>query len=624
MRCVFKTLTIHNFLSFGDATIDLKDKGYCAISGRNKNPSDRAFSNGAGKSTIINAIAYCLFGTTINGIKSNIENIHTQGGCFVSLEFDLDDSEYVITRYKNHQVYKTDLKIFCNGDDISGKSITESNNILASKLPDLSLDLLTSVILLGQGLPNSFTKNTPAGRKELLEKLTKSDFMIQDVKERINSRITFINNQIDKDNLELAKLTTKVESDERRKSSIGLELTNLENTSYDFLIEKASQEEAILQTRQIELNKIVIEEENKVEGFNQKLLELNNVKQDKKEKELKPLFTKLNEEQNKLFEIRHKIDSLSQEINRLDSVKDTCPTCGQKLLNITKIDTTSMKIEVENIKRDYGLQEALVQNLKKEYTQKEEDIDNYINEESKEIRKNLDECKQLLLKTRNDKTNVDNQLISVSRDLASYQVKKETSLTRINELNKELSDIISELSTLNDKILYTNKDIDSFKEHYDIVNKMNTLVKRDFRGYLLINILNYINAKAKEYCKFIFNTDDLSIELNGNNIDVIFSGKDFDLLSGGEKQKVDLIIQFAIRDMMSKYLDFNSNVLFLDEITDNLDSVGCEGLLNLISNSLNDVESLFIISHHVDELALPTDSEIIVEKNSEGISSIVS
>ena len=74
---------------------------------------------------------------------------------------------------------------------------------------------------------------------------------------------------------------------------------------------------------------------------------------------------------------------------------------------------------------------------------------------------------------------------------------------------------------------------------------------------------------------------------------------------------------------MCKYLGFTSNILFLDEITDNLDNVGCKGLMDLISTSLVDIESTFVISHHSDELVLPIDSEIIVEKNSNGISSIV-
>ena len=80
---------------------------------------------------------------------------------------------------------------------------------------------------------------------------------------------------------------------------------------------------------------------------------------------------------------------------------------------------------------------------------------------------------------------------------------------------------------------------------------MMTLVKRDFRGFLLSNIIDFIDSKAKEYSSIIFNTNELDFKLEGNNIDISFCNKMLESLSGGEKQKVNLIIQFAIRDMMS-------------------------------------------------------------------------
>jgi DNA repair exonuclease SbcCD ATPase subunit len=98
----------------------------------------------------------------------------------------------------------------------------------------------------------------------------------------------------------------------------------------------------------------------------------------------------------------------------------------------------------------------------------------------------------------------------------------------------------------------------------------------------------------------------------------------FDNLSGGEKQKVDLILQFAIRNMLTVYLNFNSNILVLDEITDFLDKKSCAAVLDLITQELNTIESVFIISHHASALALPIDSEMVIQKNELGISEIIS
>ena len=85
---------------------------------------------------------------------------------------------------------------------------------------------------------------------------------------------------------------------------------------------------------------------------------------------------------------------------------------------------------------------------------------------------------------------------------------------------------------------------------------------------------------------------------------------------------MDLIIQFSLRDMLCKYLDFSCNILVLDEITDNLDLVGCDRIIDMITTKLVDIESVYIISHRSSDLSIPYDSELTVVKNEQGISSI--
>ena len=75
--------------------------------------------------------------------------------------------------------------------------------------------------------------------------------------------------------------------------------------------------------------------------------------------------------------------------------------------------------------------------------------------------------------------------------------------------------------------------------------------------------------------------------------------------------------------MLTKYLNFSSNILVLDEVFDNLDSVGCQKVINLISRKSSDIESIIIITHHNQELDIPADREIVVVKNQNGISEII-
>ena len=157
----FESVTMHNFLSYGHSTIDLRNKNYCLVRGINKNPLDLASSNGSGKSSWSSAICWCLTGETVEGLHSNLKNIWIDEDlCYVTLLFSVDNVKFELTRFV---APKSDLKLKVNGVDKSGKGIRETSAILAGYLPDLTSQLLSSVIVLGQGLPGKFTNNTPSG-----------------------------------------------------------------------------------------------------------------------------------------------------------------------------------------------------------------------------------------------------------------------------------------------------------------------------------------------------------------------------------------------------------------------------------------------------------------------------
>ena len=170
-------------MSFGDATLDFNDDGFIQVSGRNENPADMATSNGSGKSSLWEGVIWCLTGDTIRGTKQ-VSNLFGEDGTYVQLDFVIDNKSYSILRSKDHKVYKTSLQIYVDGKDCSGKGIRDSEKLLAEYLPDITASLLGSVIILGQGLPQKFTNNTPSGRKEVLEKFDDCYAELTDINER--------------------------------------------------------------------------------------------------------------------------------------------------------------------------------------------------------------------------------------------------------------------------------------------------------------------------------------------------------------------------------------------------------------------------------------------------------
>lgn len=620
MNIVFKTLRMHNFLSFGDAEITLDDNGFVFVQGINENPEDNASSNGCGKSSLWEAISWVLTGDTIRGTK-DVVNIHGEDGTYVALSVIIDGKTFDLLRSKEHKEYKTNLLIYIDGKDSSGKGIRDSEKLLAQYIPDLTSSLLGSVIILGQGLPQKFSNNTPSGRKEVLEKLSKSDFMIEDLKSRISARKTYLATEIRKCEDELLSLqsTKKVYETqlEKAKSDLqSMESIDKYDTALAELTTKIDTYTALIDPIQPEIDKL-LNEQSEINGQYSELVTSQN-------NDLAAIDSKYATETKSLTESKTQLTAegyaLKKETESLESIKDVCPTCGQKLPNISKPDTTEKRAKMQelatSVREIMDKITAIEEKIKAEkttvalnYKVKQNQLGEQINQ--KKIR--ITELNSKLREYTNGKSSISDRINAIQSAKNQYATKKQG-------YEDTISDLTEKISKISDKMLYNNTR-DNLAEHSKIVDKFETIIKRDFRGYLLGNVINYIDSKAKEYSQYIFNTDKISFSLDGNNIDIVYDGKEYSSLSGGERQKIDIIVQFSIRDMLCKFLNFTSNILVLDEITDNLDAVGCQKVIDLITSKISDISSVYIISHHSD-LAIPYDRELTVVKSMNGISEI--
>lgn len=619
----FSKLHIHHFLSFDDAVIDLAQRGYCLISGVNKNPKDAARSNGSGKSTICNALSFALIGETISGLKSNLANIYFNDGCYVELEFSVDNIKYKLIRSKDDKSYGTNLKIYINDEDKSGKGIRESQAILDDLLPDITRELIGSVILLGQGLPDRFTANSPSGRKEVLEHLSKSDFMIQDLKRRLEERGSKLNNALRKEEDAEIKNNAEKQVYETYLDQTNQKLTVLSQVK-DFSSIILTKKELLSDLKKkFDDNELMLKEiEQKEKELNAKLLEQTNLKNER----LTSVYKQYVDYDKELSEAKWNWDrqkkTLEDEIKALKEIKDVCPTCGQKLPNVIKPDTHQKEVDLECVKNSLANTIQEIKENNESYEEVKRKIEAEFSSNTVSTKTALQEISGKRIQYSNTSTSVEinrlnGEIIALEKDRDSHDKEVKECESKI----KEYSDKLTVINTLSKEI--TDRKL-NLREHLDVISKMNTYIKRDFRGILLSNSIDYINKRAKEYASKIFNTDEVNFKLDGNNIDISFCNKDYENLSGGEKQRIDLITQFAIRDMLSKQVGFSSNILFLDEITDNLDKQSCDKVIDFITNEFKDIESMFIISHHSEIIDNLADTNIIVEKDILGISRLIS
>ena len=619
---IVKFLNIHleNFMSFESADVELDNNGFVQIIGKNNNKTDSSKSNGSGKSAIWEALNWCLTGETLRGSKDVVRH-DSEDGTIVSLEFEVDNCPYKLTRTKNHKKYKTNLFLIKNGEDISGKGIRDTEIILSNTLPELTPALINSIIILGQGLPMRFTNNTPSGRKEVLEKLSKSDFMIQDLKDRIAVR----KQELDDRYKEITTSITKKETEyDFEKILLGKAVAELESLNdIDGYISRKTELEAVL----VDLNNHIKTLQEKYNGhdaseeydivqefkfnlqkqLNDQLSDISNIYQSS-------IFDKRNE----LLLLTSDINGLRNKISQLENVVDVCPTCGQKLPDVHKIDTTDLHNELNTKSANADIISDTIKNLEEEFSskkkEKQAEFDDRLNGCNESL-KWLKGEKEVLSSEAVKKQRIENELDSINSFLNNIKVQTEQAKKNIEESKETLNKISEEINRY--KELKTDLEL-----RLSIQSKFDTVIKRDFRGILLQNCITYINTKAKEYCKKVFDTDLISFALDGNNISISYCGKEYESMSGGEKQKIDLIIQFAIRSMLCTYLNFSCNLLVLDELTDNIDSDGCKKVIDFISDVAADVDSVYLISHHAD-LELPFDKILNVVKDERGISSVL-
>ena len=611
----FESISLKNFMSFKEAYVNLNRNGYILVEGINNNVEDSAKSNGSGKSSLFSGICWCLTGETISGAKE-VSNIYLKGKTEVQVKFTFDSHSYTITRTRN----PSNLFIEVDGVDKSGKGIRDTQKILEEYLPQVTSSLINSVIILGQGLPQRFTNNTPSGRKEILEKLSNSDFMITDIKEKLSVRKSTLEDSRNSTNNNISELQGSIST-----------LNTLLNMYINNLNDLSSSGDYELQIDKINLNIQKLKED--IESYetakseaetllnncvlsNEKLSSEYKLEQSK----LKLIDTKELEEE--ITSVNFDIKTTSNKISEIDSISDVCPMCGQKLHGVVKPDSTSLKENLAVLKERYSeLQESLNESNKYNI-ELQNSLDLEYADRQKELSTSIEALQADIINYNNSLTTNNSMLVSESENLAKLQTKLNELENTKQHLKNEIENTKKCISDNTDKINDLRLTVDDISARLEIISKMNTLVKRDFRGYLLSNIIQFISTKSKYYSNKVFGTDKLDFKLDGNNILISYDDKEYELLSGGEKQKVDVIIQLSIRDMLCKYLGFSSNIIVLDEITDSLDSKGCQNIFNLISSELGDVESIYIISHHTDELNIPCDDTITIIKDNNKISRI--
>lgn len=655
----FKELKIKNFMSLGEAEVDLSTGGFTLVSAINNRVEDQAGSNGSGKSSISEAIVWCLTGETIRGHKEVI-NRYTEGSCEVEISFDFKGHNWAIKRCMA-QTKEKSLVMVKDGLELATKGYRDAQEVFLRELPEITFKFLNSVIIMGQGLPGRFTNNSPAGRKAVLEELTNADFMITQIKENIKRRQEKLSSELrifeDKklseetrfsmNNRELSKLVLIL--DELNKK----DLSRLEERKASLLSQIStldSQRELL--SGELSSHRVILEEAKKL--LNEKTLELGKHISDLKVKlandrsEISLAVSKETDEKilvlnDRLLKGERLISESKEKISHNKALLSggICKLCGQKLSSVSDetLDEAKRVIEVEmlNLKKYQDLYNLLLQQKKDiqatakekekelfnkktlEFSKLENEVSDKYNLEISELKDDLVAKEKLLDKCSSDLDSVNRLLMEIKVELSKVESEVNGHFEKISESQSQINSLelqIKESTSLMDEFI---TKVDDIKNRLSIVKQMETFASRDFRGILLEGVIDRMNTIIGNYAETVYGNRLTNFYLDGNAIQVEFDGKEYESLSGGEQQKINVILQLSLRDLIVELTGITGSILFLDEIFDGLDRVGCEKMIELFQAIDS---SIFIITHHSDSLNIPYDYSLTVIKESNGVAHI--
>lgn len=156
---IFSTVEIDNFLSYEHLVFDLNKPGLTLLVG----------NNGAGKSTVFDALVWCLFGFTLKGLTGDeVVNLKAKKDCCVSVTLEIETNVISVKRYRKHKEGKNGLFLYVNGEDITGWDIKSTQEKLESLLK-LDKTLFTNSVVFAQGFSKFFASLTDKEQKELIE-----------------------------------------------------------------------------------------------------------------------------------------------------------------------------------------------------------------------------------------------------------------------------------------------------------------------------------------------------------------------------------------------------------------------------------------------------------------------
>jgi DNA repair exonuclease SbcCD ATPase subunit len=566
MSIKIKELTVKNFMSVGNQTqaVDFGREQLTLVLGENldQGGDDSGSRNGTGKTTIVNALSFALFGNALTNIKKdNLINKINNKNMLVTLLFEKDGVNYRIERGRKPSIMKffvDDVEQSAEATDDSQGDMRETQKDI-DELLGMSHDMFKHIVALNT-YTEPFLSMKSNEQREIIEQLL-GITLLSEKADLLKEQIRITKDQITQEQ-------ANIEATKKSNEKIQLSIDGLETRQKAWYRQQeedcAKIANSILELQSVDIDK-ELEQHAKLKVYDEQAAKIKSLNKEKATLE------------TALIQADKQVKKYAKEAEQLKN--KTCPACDQELHTHKHEEMTALA--VKNLEDAESYLQTVSEGYALAVSELEEIGD--INGRPNTYYDTVEEA----LKHQNNLTSLEQALSIRQQETDPYQ-------EQIDELRA---------TALQDITWDTVNSLNSLKDHQEFLLKLLTSKDSFIRKKIIDQNLAYLNNRLTYYLDKMGLPHSVTFQ-NDLNVEITQLGQDldFDNLSRGERNRLILGLSWAFRDVWESLYQ-NINLLFVDELIDNgLDASGVENALSILKKMARERKKNIYLISHKDEL----------------------